>query len=272
MTWTLLLGGAVFVSAWLLVPGESLVRRRGFLESGNPKAHRFSRAIPHFFDFAILGLGLAAAWTSLTYGWVVMLLFAAAGACIVAVRRLVTASRRRKHRRRQQVEVLGLCDALAAEMRAGLTTQHALERSCATIPELSSLVSAERVGGDVAGAMRLSAAQPGAEGLRAVAAAWEVAACSGAALADVLDRVAAGMRQDDEARSEVAAALGPPRATARLLTVLPVFGLAMGTSMGAAPLTFLLHSRAGWICLALGASLATLGLLWVDRLAESAEI
>ena len=43
----------------------------------------------------------------------------------------------------------------------------------------------------------------------------------------------------------MAASLAPARATAKLLACLPVFGLALGMSMGARPLDFLLGSGLG---------------------------
>ncbi len=272
MRWSLLLGSAVFSCAWFLFPGDASSRRVVSAEFARQKNTRSIVSSPAVSLLLVASGALLAAWLLRGHGALLLVLVPAGVICAVAIRRLVGAWRQRQHRRRRQIEVIQLCDALAAEMRGGLPTREALERSCASWPDLSSLVVADRIGGDVAEAMRVAAAQPGAEGLRAVAAAWEVAASSGAALADVLDRVATGLRSDDEARAEVTAALGPPRATAKMLAVLPAFGLAMGMSMGAAPLDFLLHSYAGWLCLAAGVTLATLGLLWVERLAQSAEI
>jgi tight adherence protein B len=104
-----------------------------------------------------------------------------------------------------------------------------------------------------------------------VAAAWDVAGHTGAGLAAVLDTIGGALRHDQEARAEAAAALGPTRATARLLAVLPIFGIAMGTSMGADPIGFLSHTGVGRVCFAFGVLLALGGLWWVERLARSAE-
>ncbi len=189
----------------------------------------------------------------------------------IVLRRVVRDVSMRGQRRARQVAVIEVCDALSAELRAGLPALQVLERSFVTRAEWASVVSAARLGGDVPEAIRRAATAQGAEGLRAVAAGWEVAHQSGAALATVLERIAAGLRSDDEARSEVTACLGPPRATARLLAVLPVFGLALGSSMGARPITFLLSTNVGLLCLGLGSALACLGIFWVERLAASAE-
>ena len=203
-------------------------------------------------------------------GWVVVLA-AMAGVGALAAHRVVGLSRSRRRRRERQRWVVELCDALSAELRGGLPTVTVVERACIVRAELAPVVAAARLGGDVADAFRGCGALPGAEGLRAVAAAWEVAGSSGAALATVIDRVAGSMRSDEDARAEVQAALGPPRATAKMLAVLPLFGIALGTSVGAHPVRFLLGTTWGLGCLAAGGSLALAGVWWVERLAAAAE-
>lgn len=190
---------------------------------------------------------------------------------LLVVRRLRAGSRLRRTRHATQVAVIELCDGLACELKAGLPTSRALELACGADPAWRPVAAAARLGGDVAEALRAVATRPGARGLDAVAAAWEVAARSGAALADVLDRVADALRHDQEARAEVTASLAAPRATAKMLAVLPVFGLGLGASMGAQPLGFLLGSPVGLGCLSAGLVLALSGLLWVERLADAAE-
>lgn len=253
-------------AAWLTIPGSSRGLRR-----------IRSTAIPTVptapLPLIVLGaatLVLAAAATQLGgRTWV----FVLGGALVVAaVRRLVSRWRIRRMRETRQRAVIELCDALGAELRAGLPAAVALARTCEGDPAWAPIVAAARLGGDVTAAARTCAGQPGAEGLRAVAAAWEVAGRSGAALADVLDRVSAALRSEDEARAEVVAALGPPRATAKMLALLPVAGLGLGISMGASPVHFLLTTTVGLVCLVGGTVLALAGLLWVEHLAAAAEV
>ena len=187
-------------------------------------------------------------------------------------RRLFARVRARRSGVRRRTAVIELCDGLAAELHAGVPVQQALEHACRGDPEWSPVVVTARVGGDVVGALREAASRPGAGGLVAVAAAWEVSARSGAALAVVLDRIGVGLRDEEEARAEVAASLAPARATAKLLAGLPVFGLALGMSMGARPLDFLLGSGLGLVCLAGGLLLAGLGVVWVERLVDAVEV
>jgi tight adherence protein B len=201
------------------------------------------------------------------------LLLVAGGLVVVSViaRRLVSGVRRRGERHMMAAAVIELCDALAAELNAGIPVARAVDVACADLPVWRPLRLTAQLGGDVSDALRRVAVRPGADGLLAVAAAFEVATRSGAALAAVLDRVGTALRDDQDARAEVSAAVAPSRATAKLLAVLPVFGLALGVSMGARPLDFLLGTTVGLGCLASGLLLGLVGVLWVDRLADAAE-
>lgn len=167
--------------------------------------------------------------------------------------------------------VIELCDGLVAELRAGLPAQAVVANACGPWPELAPVVATARLGGDLPAALRRASRAPGAAGLRLVAASWEVSGRSGAGLASVLERVGVALRDDEEAHSEVASALGPPRATAKMLAVLPLFGLGLGASTGANPVRFLVGTTLGVGCLVAGLVLAAAGLWWVERLAAAVE-
>lgn len=181
----------------------------------------------------------------------------------------------------RRAAVVELCDLLAAELQAGKAPRQALEVLArparegpapvsALTAELAPVLATSRLDGDVAAAMR-AVTVPGAGGLTRLAAAWEVAEGSGAALADLLDRIGRGLRADESLRREVAGQLAAPRATARLLVGLPVFGLALGSATGMDPLTVLVTTPYGWACLGAGTVLAGLGVWWVERLAAGVE-
>jgi tight adherence protein B len=182
--------------------------------------------------------------------------------------------RRRRHRflaaarRREVVEV---CDALSAELAAGQPPARAVQRVAAGHHVLAPVARAATLGADVPRALTDAAAAPGAAGLGTIATAWRVAERSGAGLARVLARVASALRSDEAAAAEVEASLGPSRATARLLALLPVFGLLLGAALGGDPVAFLLGSLPGQLCLGAGAVLAATGLWWVEHLADSVE-
>lgn len=186
------------------------------------------------------------------------------------VAHLVAQTRRRTAAAQRRLRVLALCDALVAELRSGQSTLSALERVAEEWDELTSVASAARMGADVPTALRSTAALPGAEALSEVAAAWQVSARSGAGLAEVLERMGAAVREQEDVARESAAALAPARATAHLLGVLPLVGLALGTALGGDPLHVLFATPVGTALLALGAALALTGVLWVERLVTTA--
>lgn len=197
---------------------------------------------------------------------VVAVLVAGGVAWLVAALRVRT--RARAARRRTHARITAACEALAAELAAGLPPSLALERVAADFDELKPVYAQVRLGGDAATAFRAAAARPGAAGLRDVAAAWTVSVRSGARLAAVLDRVVENLREQDDIVREVDSTLGPPRATARLLAVLPLLALALGAALGGNPVAFLLGPGVGSWCLAAGAALAVVGVLWVERITD----
>lgn len=200
----------------------------------------------------------------------VLLAGTAALMAVVAVR--VVAGRRRRvqalaHRR----QVVEICDALGAELRAGQPAVHALRRVAAEHPLLGRAAHAAALGSDLPAALGSLAARPGADGLRMVAAAWWVADRAGAGPALVLDRIATVLRGEQAASAELAASLGPARATAQMLAVLPLLGLLLGIGIGGDPVGFLLQTPVGNLCLAAGGCLAAVGVWWVERLAAAVE-
>ena len=180
----------------------------------------------------------------------------------------VRTARQTRHRRRAAVREV--CDVVAAEVRAGHSPTRALEAASGVLAELAPVAAVSRLGGDVPAALRAVDA-PGAEALSRLAVAWQLAADTGAGLAAVVDRVGAGLRADEELRAEVVAQLAGPRASARMLAALPLLGLALGFGAGSDPIPFLFATPYGLACLALGAALAGAGLVWVERLARTAE-
>lgn len=180
------------------------------------------------------------------------------------------------HRRRRIVErrvaTVELCTALAAELRAGAMPTDALQRAAAAVPGLcDEAARVARLGGDVSAALVAASLRSGSGGLAQLAAVWSVSQVAGAGLADGCERIAQWLRDDEDLRREVAAQLSGARASARLLTSLPLLGIVLGSAMGARPLDVLLGTSYGLVCLAIGTALAALGLWWTERLARSVE-
>lgn len=250
-------------------PGGSAPR--GALRTGRPGAAGGPRPVRRFASPALVGGGVAVVLHQAAGQPHLAVLGVTAVAVGWAATTLWRRSRARGERHARRSRVVGLCDALTAELQSGAPPPVALATVAHEWPELRPVRDAADLGADVPAVFRRLAGRPGGEPLAAVAAGWEVATRSGAGLAKVLDRIAAVLRDDQDVRREVTASLASPRATALMLAVLPLFGLGLGTSIGADPLGVLLESLPGALCLALGCALAVGGLFWVERIADRAE-
>ncbi len=136
-------------------------------------------------------------------------------------------------------------------------------------PAAAAIQDACTAGRDSGGSRRpATTAQAGV--WSSVAACIETAEASGSPLAGVLDRVAAQLEADADAAAARAVALAGPRATAQVLSVLPLAGLGLGMLMGADPLGVLLSTPLGSLCLAVGGALTVAGRSWSARLVRSA--
>ncbi|ELS55137.1 putative Integral membrane protein [Streptomyces viridochromogenes Tue57] len=191
------------------------------------------------------------------------------------LRRARLAREARRVRERRGDAVIGLCGALAGEVRAGRQPGEALlraARDCGGLGEAQAAVlAAARFGGDVPGALASAARQPGAEGLLGLAACWRVAVDQGAGLAAGLERLEGALRAERDQRADLRAQLAGARSTMVMLAGLPVLGLLLGAVMGADPLHVLLHTGAGFGCLVVGGVLEGLGMWWATRIVRGAE-
>lgn len=277
-------------AAWLMAAREDGMRRARLMLAGADPAvePRRPRLPPRFAQFAEFLRGLSGgrvvrpAWWCLAAGVVLGLLgeswlpvFGGAAAVPLA-RRVLLKRERGKASERRASAVLELCGAVSGELRAGQQPDRALlSAGGVAVREFgecgSAVLAAARFGGDVPGALREAARNPGAEGLGGVAACWEVAVEGGAGLAEGLDKISCALRAERDQREELRALLAGPRSTAVVLALLPAFGLLLGAAMGADPVEVLLHSPAGLVCLGLGVLLEWAGLAWVARLVRTAE-
>jgi tight adherence protein B len=191
-------------------------------------------------------------------------------AAAAATWHLIGRGRRRREAQQRADRVVELCEALAGELGAGQPPLVALRRCVEVWPDVEPAASAGELGADVPRALRRLSRLPGAAGLAEVAGAWQVSESAGGSLAPALARVADAARRRRVTQHLVASELASAQATARLVAVLPVGVLGMGSGIGGSPWPFLLGTPAGLGCLTAGLALAYAGLLWIERIATAA--
>lgn len=233
-----------------------------------PPVHRAPRSarvvVPAWGVLAATAGGIAVLAEGRTLVLSLILVGAAAGAT-----RLFRCARRRREAGHRADRVVELCEALAGELRAGQPPLQALAHAAEGWDELATASSVAALGGDVPTALRRLARAPGAEGLRDVAGAWEVSSQSGATMALALARTAETARLRRATQRLVSSELASAQATARMVAALPFGLLLLGSGVGGDPWAFLLGTAVGLTCLALGLSLALLGLWWIERIAAA---
>lgn len=179
----------------------------------------------------------------------------------------------RRHRRRSAAraaagEVASACRLLAGLIRVGHVPATALAAAARDAPVLAECAAAHAIGGDVCGTLQRQGAGPGMAGLVELAAAWEVAEGTGASLTATLDALTDRLTANRKVDEVVAAELSAPRATGRLLAMLPIAGLGLGYAFGGDPLLFLTGSLLGQISLVAGVGLGCVGVFWTEHIAD----
>lgn len=181
-----------------------------------------------------------------------------------------TAARLFGHRREREAARKAAIDALAAlaaELRAGTPQQRALQITGQSV--WPSACGAVRFDGDVTEALLHDARNITL--LTPLAASWSVTSQHGSGLALAVTRMAEQARIAEDVRVQLAAQMAGPRATARILMLLPLFGISMGVLMGVNPLAWLLGTPLGLGCLLGGVLLTALGYWWTSRIVARVE-
>lgn len=273
-------------AAWGLAGGDRVSRRaRTVLAAGGPAVP----VGPHHLERLLVAVRVRAArwreWACLAAGLLVAVLGGSlippvvGVAAVPLVRRWLRVRARERARTARAAEVVALCGAVVGELRAGAQPGQALTaamRRTAVGPggpgaAETGVLAAAAFGGDVPGALRQAAREPGAEGLAGMAACWRVSVDGGAGLAAGLERLEGALRAERDRQESLRAQLAGARSTVLVLALLPLVGLLIGTGLGADPLRVLLHTPMGWGCLLAGGVLEALGLLWCRRIVKAAE-
>lgn len=142
-----------------------------------------------------------------------------------------------------------LCGALAAGLRAGLTPERCLE---------------------------IAQVEEGDERLRAVAgglvgACWDVAIESGAAPGRFLARLSEVLSSSAHSLRQAEVAASGPRATIRLVMMLPIASLLLAQIAGIPAVTELVATVWGWCLAIIGVALLWISRRWMNRLVRRAQ-
>ncbi|BAX95736.1 hypothetical protein MSTE_00393 [Mycobacteroides stephanolepidis] len=184
---------------------------------------------------------------------------------------------RRRRRLMAQSEELAVLesglDVLVGELRVGAHPVRAFETTAAelggTVGEVFAAMAARaRLGVTLDPAVpRLG---PSAAQWDRISSGWALAQRYGLAVADLLDACRTDLQERQRFTSRVNAGLAGPRATAAVLTGLPVAGIGLGQMIGAKPLAVLCSGGVGGMLLIVGVVLACAGLLWSDAITGKA--
>jgi tight adherence protein B len=204
----------------------------------------------------------------------------AAGIAAATAARRMRLSRERRLHQRELDGLAAALDAVIAELRVGAHPADACdaagrEAAAADGPQapvaaaFRSASARAKLGGAAAEGFRGVPCRVSSE-LERLAEAWSVADAHGLPLADLLGAAHADLTARSRFASRAEAGLAGARATAGVLALLPLLGIALGQMMGAQPLAVLLGGGAGGIFLVVGVALACAGLAWSDRLTQTA--
>jgi tight adherence protein B len=229
-----------------LAPVSSPAQRRS-LHLGRPRA-----AVVVGGAAVVAAAVIAPSQGGLAAGEFAVALLAISAAVVTAGRRTV-ATRRRGAR---DAEVALALAIVVGELAAGAPAAAALRAAGAVGAEI------ERRLGEVGGAD---------DSIARVVAAWRVSSVSGMPLVDVLSRARTDLADSTAGRREVGAAVAGPQASAIVLALLPLLGVALGTAMGASPVMVLFTTAIGRVLLCLGVVLDALGVVWTARLIAAAQ-
>ncbi|CAN5266387.1 type II secretion system F family protein [soil metagenome] len=219
---------------------------------------------------AVLGAGLVA--LALLGAPVTTSLSAAALVGTGYVRR----RRRNLHRRtRQEGRALNSAlELLTAELRAGAHPVRAFEAAAAETAGgvgvgLRTVAARAGLGADVPAGLRAAAAHSPLTGhWQRLAACWELASQHGLPIGVLMRAAQLDIAERQRYSGQVEAGMAGARATAAILSALPVLGVGLGELLGASPVKFLSQGAGGWVLCA-GVLLLCAGVLWSGRITDT---
>ena len=193
-------------------------------------------------------------------------------------RRLV----RGRDRTAAALAILGLVEAIAPALEAGLTPATALTVAASGAPSTGNdqqlevgrwagyAAAAAGCGEPVAPLWRRGASRLGSPELQLLAAAWALSEVTGGPLADAARTTAGMVRAQIAQERRVAMATAGARATMNVLALLPLGGPLVALALGIDPAALYLHTPVAEVALVSGLVLTCVGRWWVRRLVSVA--
>lgn len=246
------------LAGWLFIGPE----RRAVTVSPEPSSGRRR-------SWLVAASGVAVvAGSTLVWGSAGVIWSAVAAMVVGTVWKVARDHRRRLLAQRRSRQVTEAARALAGRLSVGEVPSVALSSAASELGVLAPVQRAQEVGADVPEALLVASESPGQESFSGLARAWRMAEVTGAPLAGATSGVAEAMRRRTRLEATVDAELAGPRASGRLMGLLPLAGLGMAQMVGAEPASFLLSSMAGRMCVLGAAALSCAGVLWSEALAN----
>jgi len=159
----------------------------------------------------------------------------------------------------------GVVLQLAILLQTGIAPDRAWCHLAETDATARIVVAERERGADLAAAIGAAG-----DGWREVGIAWRVAATVGAPLAGSLRAIAVALGDASDTRDEVRVALAEPAGTARLMSWLPLVGVALGSALGFDTVRTLVTDPFGVACLVAGLALMLAAHRWNAALARRA--
>ncbi|QWF81403.1 type II secretion system F family protein [Amycolatopsis sp. CA-230715] len=191
----------------------------------------------------------------------------AAGLLVAAVRCRWRARSRSRDRHTRAAALADAMRAMVTELRAGAHPARAVEVAAEDCPPALAGELRELAGHARLGTVPRDHAGGATDALRR---AWALADEHGVPLAEAADSVRRGVVAETAFAAQCEARMAGPRASAAVLALLPVFGVALGEAMGASPVRVLTGTTAGQLLAVAGCALLFGGVVWSSRVTERA--
>jgi tight adherence protein B len=206
---------------------------------------------------------------------VVVLPASVVAAVIIVVATVAIRHRQHVRQRRRAAEsaaLEGALDALVSELRVGAHPVAAFESAAneadgAVAMSLRAVAARARLGADVVGGLHsVALCSPTPVYWDRLAVCWQLAQSHGLGIAALMYTAQRDIVARERFSASVHSGMAGARATAAVLTGLPILGVCLGHLIGADPVSFLVSGGFGGWMLIIGVTLVCCGLLWSDRI------